>query len=31
MENSKEKKAITGVKKKEEPGKVHSCSKYLFI
>ena len=31
MENSKEKKAITGAKKKKELGKVHSCSMNLFI
>ena len=31
MENSKEKKAITGTKKKEELDKVHSCSMNLFI
>ena len=31
MENSKEKKAITGAKKKKERGKVHSCSMNLFI
>ena len=31
MENSKEKKATTGEKKKRELGKVHSCSMNLFI
>ena len=31
MENSKEKKAITGAKKKKELGKVHSYSMNLFI
>ena len=31
MENSKEKKGITGVKKKKERGKVHSYSMNLFI